>query len=143
MTVRKPEIVVELTRSSIDCESIWSNLSNVDAGAHNVFLGKTRRRTGEQVTKYLVYEAYDEMAKAELRKIAVDATERWSLLSLVIVHRLGRVGLDEASVAIGASAPHRKPVFEAVPWLLDELKKSVPIWKEEHWDSGDSQWVHS
>lgn len=136
------QIVVELVDTVIDVDPIWTVLSDLDAGAHSLFLGKTRRQTGDRQTQYLVYDAYRPMALAELRRLADVAVARWSLKRLVLIHRLGRVDLDQASIAIGASAGHRKAVFEAIPWLLDEIKTSVPIWKQENWIDGESQWVH-
>ena len=136
------EIYVAIVDTEIDAQSIWTRLSNVDAGAHNIFLGKTRRKTGDDYTEFLVYDAYRPMALSELEKLAQQAAVRWELSSLVVIHRLGRVNQDEASVAIGASSPHRKDVFLAVPWILEELKKTVPIWKQENWQDGRTEWVH-
>ena len=136
------DLHVSIVDTTIEVAPVWNILSNVDAGAHNVFLGKTRRKTGEELTDFLVYDAYRPMALSELERIARQASDRWDLTCLVIIHRLGRVGLDEASVAIGASSPHRKDVFMAVPWILEELKKTVPIWKQENWQDGRTEWVH-
>ena len=68
--------------------------------------------------------------------------ERWPLLAASIVHRLGRVDLLEVSVAIAVSAPHRQEAFQAGQWLIDELKRHVPIWKQEHRENGCSEWQH-
>jgi molybdopterin synthase catalytic subunit len=82
------------------------------------------------------------MAKTKLVELEADAIERWELTQICIVHRVGQVALSEASVAIAVSAPHREAAFEAGKWLIDTLKTVVPIWKQEHWSDGTSQWVH-
>ncbi|MEZ6089660.1 MAG: molybdenum cofactor biosynthesis protein MoaE [Pirellulaceae bacterium] len=134
--------LVKLVDEPIDIVAISETLSDYESGAHSLFLGTTRRTTQSRQTEYLVYDAYRPMAKSELSRLAGEAFERWSLKRLVIVHRLGRVDLGEASIAIGASAPHRKAVFESIPWLMDQIKSCVPIWKQENWSDGTSEWVH-
>lgn len=135
-------VVVELVDGPIESEPILESLSDLDAGAHSLFLGKTRRRTADKETDHLVYDAYRPMALAELRRLADAAADRWQLKRVVVIHRLGRVDLGEASIAIAASSGHRREVFEAIPWLLDEIKSDVPIWKQEHWSDGLTEWVH-
>jgi molybdopterin synthase catalytic subunit len=93
-------------------------------------------------TVTLDYEAYDEMAERKLAELETEARRRWPLVECQIVHRLGRVPLAEASVAIVVSTPHRADAFAAGQWLIDTLKQDVPIWKCEHWADGMSQWVH-
>lgn len=136
------QTLVEIIDSAIDDEHVWRLIADVDCGAQNVFLGTTRRLTRGEETRFLVYDAYRPMAQRELERLAFEAAKRWELRHLVIVHRLGKVALGEPSVAIGASSPHRKDVFEAIPWILEQLKKSVPIWKQENWADGSTQWVH-
>ena len=67
---------------------------------------------------------------------------QWPLVQCAMVHRIGPVGLGEASVAIAVSAAHRREAFEAGQWLIDTLKETVPIWKKENWADGSSEWVH-
>ncbi len=67
---------------------------------------------------------------------------QWPLVGCALVHRLGEVGLGEASVAVAVSSPHRRDAFAAAEWLMDRLKQEVPIWKQEHWADGSSEWVH-
>ena len=90
----------------------------------------------------LDYEGYPQMAEAELAKLESQARSRWPIDRVAIVHRLGRLELGEISVAIAVSCPHRKQAFEAGQFLIDELKVSVPIWKQENWDDGTTEWVH-
>jgi molybdopterin synthase catalytic subunit len=82
------------------------------------------------------------MAEKKLAELEATARQRWPILECAIVHRLGRVEIGEASVAIAVSSAHRQPAFEAGQWLIDTLKETVPIWKCEHWADGTTEWVH-
>ena len=82
------------------------------------------------------------MAVRKLEELEQQARQQWSLTEVTIVHRLGHLGIGEASVAIAVSAPHRKDAFTAGQWLIDTLKEIVPIWKKENWADGTSEWVH-
>ncbi|MEM1053983.1 MAG: molybdenum cofactor biosynthesis protein MoaE [Bacteroidota bacterium] len=110
-------------------------------GGTCLFLGTTRRWTGEDETPTLHYEAYREMAEAEVARLAEVARERWDLVRVVVVHRLGAVASGEASVLCAASSAHRAPAFEACRWLIDTLKSDVPIWKQEARADGTTAWV--
>ena len=107
-----------------------------------VFWGTTREFTGERQTVQLSYEAYPEMAQSQLEQLETQARERWPLEGCLIVHRLGEVGLGEPSVLIAVSSPHRRDAFEAAQWLMDRIKEDVPIWKQEHWADGRTEWIH-
>ena len=135
-------ISIALTDQPLDLSAIWELLADVDSGAHNVFVGRTRRITGDRETEYLVYESHQEMAEKQLQDLASDALAQWNLRRVVVVHRLGRVNLGEASVAIGVAAAHRESVFAATSFIIERLKQVVPIWKQEHWASGESEWMH-
>ena len=107
-----------------------------------MFLGTTREWTGENQTEFLEYDAYESMAISEIQKLADEALRRWPIQFVSIVHRLGRVDLSEASVAIVVSSPHRGPSFQAGEWLIDTLKECVPIWKKDCSATGHSTWLH-
>jgi molybdopterin synthase catalytic subunit len=107
-----------------------------------LFLGTTRELTGGRQTVTLDYECYEEMAQRKLAELEDQARQRWPILHCAIVHRLGRVDVGEASVAVAVSSAHRQPAFEAGQWLIDTLKVVVPIWKCEHWADGTTEWVH-
>jgi len=134
--------MVELTREAIDTAALLAKASRPEAGAIVLFLGTTREMTAGRRTATLDYEAYDEMAEKLLAELEIAARRRWPLVECLIVHRLGRVPLAEASVAIVVSTPHRADAFAAGQWLIDSLKRDVPIWKQEHWADGKSEWVH-
>ncbi|HMC11704.1 MAG TPA: molybdenum cofactor biosynthesis protein MoaE, partial [Pirellulaceae bacterium] len=90
----------------------------------------------------LDYECYPEMAQKKLGELEAEARSRWPLSGCSIIHRLGHLELGEASIAIAVSSPHRGDAFAAGQWLIDTIKQDVPIWKQENWADGISEWVH-
>ena len=134
--------MIKLTQDKIDVSTLLSEVSSTRAGAVLLFLGTTREFTDGKQTVTLDYEAYNDMAEKKLAELESAARERWELTECGIVHRLGNVPLGEASVAIAVSSAHRAVAFEAGRWLIDTLKLEVPIWKQEHWSDGTSEWVH-
>ncbi|NOY43724.1 MAG: molybdenum cofactor biosynthesis protein MoaE [Planctomycetes bacterium] len=134
--------MIQLTDQPIDSTSLLAQAHSPDAGAIVLFLGTTRRLTNGRETRTLFYDAYEEMARKELANLEAEARERWALTECTIVHRLGEVPLGESSVAIVAASAHRRAAFEAGQWLIDALKERVPIWKQEHWADGTTDWVH-
>ena len=101
------------------------------AGGVCLFTGVVRRWTGDVETARLGYEAYEKMAFAELERLAANASERWPVVRLVLLHRVGEVIAGEASVIVGVACPHRADAFDACRWLIDTLKAEVPIWKDQ------------
>ena len=134
--------MIKLTENPIDATALLQTAQQPEAGAVVLFLGITRQFTQGRETKSLSYEAYREMAVKELERLEQQARDRWPLVDCSIVHRLGEVPLAEATVAIAVSSPHRGDAFEAGRWLIDTLKETVPIWKQERWADGDAEWVH-
>jgi molybdopterin synthase catalytic subunit len=134
--------MIQLTREPIDSAALVARAQSPAAGAVLLFLGCTRQHTAGRETTELTYDAYAEMADKELASLESQARERWGLVECLIVHRLGTVPLGEASVAIVVASAHRRPAFKAGEWLIDTLKERVPIWKQEHWADGMSEWVH-
>ena len=134
--------MIQITHQPIDTQAVLESVRSEQAGAAVLFLGTTREWTEGRRTLWLDYECYESMAIAELEKLEEEARQRWTLQACTIVHRLGRVDLAEASVAVAVSTGHRRDAFEAGQWLIDRLKEVVPIWKQEHWDDGSTEWVH-
>ena len=134
--------MIQLTDKPIDTQRLLQLAQQPEAGAVLLFLGTTRQFTDERETVELQYDAYRDMAMRELEKLEREARRRWPIVECGIVHRLGLVPLAEASVAIVVSSPHRDEAFAAGRWLIDALKESVPIWKQEHWADGAVEWVH-
>lgn len=139
----KPEaIVVELTNDPIDSQALVDRVSTPSCGAVCLFLGTVREFTHDKRTTHLVYEAYPEMALKQMRAILEEAAARWPIPRLGVIHRLGPLGLGEVSIAVAVATPHRGESFEACRWIMDTLKERVPIWKQEHWSDGTTEWVH-
>ena len=134
--------MISLTFSPIDPSAVLAQVASNDAGAVVLFLGTTREFTKGRQTESLDYECYPQMAEAKLAELESRAREKWPLVHVVIVHRLGHLELGEASIAIAVSSPHRQAAFEAGKWLIDTIKEDVPIWKQENWADGTSEWVH-
>ena len=134
--------MIELTEQPIDTQQVLRRVSSTQAGAVVLFLGTTREFTRGRQTLSLNYECYAGMAEKKLAELEARAHQRWPLVATAIVHRIGHLGLGEASVAIGVSSAHRQNAFEAGQWLIDTLKEVVPIWKQEKWADGTTEWVH-
>lgn len=140
--MQNAKTLTRIVDTLIDQQYLAEFLDHPDAGAHGWFIGVTRRTTGQRITSHLSYEAHVPMARLELDKLATDAVKRFDLLSLVIVHRLGEVPIGEASVVVGCSSGHRGETFDALRWIMDTLKKEIPIWKRESYADGSKEWVH-
>lgn len=141
------ERMIKITGESIDLTALLPLVSHPDCGAQVMFVGTTRRWTGEIETAFLEYEAYEHLALVKMNELEESARRRWPLKEVVMVHRVGRVEVAEPSVAVLVASPHRAEAFEAAKWLIDELKHHVPIWKQEHYvqvcsDQQSSEWIH-
>jgi molybdopterin synthase catalytic subunit len=134
--------MISLTPQPIDPADVLAQVASHDAGAVVLFLGTTREFTRGRRTASLDYECYPEMAESKLAELEAEARSRWPLTGCSIVHRLGHLALGEASIAIAVSSPHRHDAFAAGQWLIDTIKEVVPIWKQENWADGTSEWVH-
>jgi molybdopterin synthase catalytic subunit len=133
---------VQLTHAPIEIQPLRAYLEDQHVGAHAWFEGVTRRFGQGRETVRLSYESFQPMALKELHLIADETAVEFGLTHLLIVHRLGEVPAGEASLIVGCSSPHRASVFSAIPRVVDRLKKDVPIWKQEHFADGSSEWVH-
>jgi molybdopterin synthase catalytic subunit len=135
---------IQLHEEPIDVGPVVEFVSAPAAGGIDVFLGCTRAETSADGRRLVAldYEAYAAMALNEMRALAAQAREQWSVVRLAILHRTGRVELGKASVIIAVATPHRADAFAACRWVIDALKERVPIWKREVWDDGTGTWVH-
>lgn len=132
----------EIVRQPIDLAAVVAAVADPATGATVTFVGTTRDHNDGRRVVRLEYEAYPEMALAEMYKIGAAAQQRWPIAGLAIVHRIGVVPLGEASVVIAASAGHRDAAFAACRFAIDRLKAVVPIWKKEHFEGG-AIWIGS
>jgi molybdopterin synthase catalytic subunit len=126
----------DLTREPIDGGLIAAAARQGEDGAVVVFDGMVRNHTRGRQTVYLDYEAYEEMAARQLDELASAAREQFGVRHVTIVHRLGRLQVGETSVLIVVASAHRGQAFDACRWLIDTLKKTVPIWKKETFADG-------
>jgi molybdopterin synthase catalytic subunit len=128
-------MTVRLVRDPIDLAALQA-VTPAD-GALCLFVGVVRDHNGGRRVLRLEYEAYEEMALLLMEKIAAEARERWRITEVRIVHRLGRLEVGEASVAVAVASPHRREAFEACRYAIDTLKAGVPIWKKEFYADGE------
>jgi molybdopterin synthase catalytic subunit len=105
-------------------------------GAVCVFDGIVRDNTRGRQTLYLDYEAYRDMALEQMQRLAAEAKEKFGVRQVSVLHRLGRLQVGETSVLIVVASAHRAAAFDACRWLIDTLKKTVPIWKRETFADG-------
>lgn len=127
---------VALTRERIDSDSLVAGLKRGADGAVVVFDGIVRDNSRGRRTLYLVYEAYEEMALKQMRTLVDKAIKDFEIRDIRLVHRLGQLAVGETSVLIAVASAHRAAAFDACRWLIDTLKKTVPIWKKEHFEDG-------
>jgi molybdopterin synthase catalytic subunit len=130
----------ELTTEPIDVGAVARRVVLPECGATVTLDGYAREWTRGRQTLYLIYEAYEPMARREMERLGRDAHQRFEIAHIGIVHRLGRLEIGETSVVIAVSAPHRRAAFEACEWAIRDLKRSVPIWKKEVFEDGEV-WV--
>jgi molybdopterin synthase catalytic subunit len=129
-------IDVRLTRDPIDAGSLVASAKCGEDGAVVVFDGIVRNNSRGRQTIYLDYEAYEEMATRQMNDLAREAITRFGVRHVTVVHRLGRLHVGETSVLIVVASAHRSQAYEASRWLIDTLKKTVPIWKKETFVDG-------
>jgi molybdopterin synthase catalytic subunit/molybdopterin converting factor small subunit len=131
-----PAAPVHLTREPIDADAIVRHLKAGPDGAVCVFDGIVRDNTRGRATLHLDYEAYEEMALRQMRLLRAEAIEHFGVREVAIAHRLGRLTVGETSVLIAVASAHRGAAFDACRWVIDTLKKTVPIWKREQFADG-------
>jgi molybdopterin synthase catalytic subunit/molybdopterin converting factor small subunit len=125
-----------IVREVIETASILKSIKRPEDGAAAVFEGMVRNHTRGRRTLYLDYEAYEEMALKQMEELAERALAEFKIRDVAIVHRLGRLEIGETSVLIVVASAHRAAAFDACRWLIDTLKRTVPIWKKEHFEDG-------
>jgi molybdopterin synthase catalytic subunit len=134
-----------VTSERLDLAALVGLVADAEAGAVATFLGTSRRTSSnaanvEKPVETLWYEAYSPMAVRRLREIGDDAMRRFAVTRVAAWHRTGEVPVGEASVAIAVSAPHRAAAFEACRFVIEEIKRCVPVWKRERFADGE-EWV--
>ena len=127
---------IRIVHERIDTEAVVGRLKQPADGAAVIFEGVVRDNTRGRRTLYLDYEAYEAMALKQMESLALEARSRFAVRGVSIIHRLGRLEIGETSVLIVVAAAHRGAAFEACRWMIDTLKKTVPIWKKEYFVDG-------
>jgi molybdopterin synthase catalytic subunit len=125
-----------IRRDPIDTQQVLDGIKRGEDGAVLVFEGIVRNQTRGCKTLYLDYEAYEEMALSQMEALAEQALKQFQIRDVALVHRLGRLEIGETSVLIVVASAHRAATFEACRWLIDTLKRTVPIWKKEYFEDG-------
>jgi len=127
---------VSIVRDPIDTQGVLQRIKRSEDGAAVVFEGIVRNHTRGRRTLYLDYEAYEEMALRRMEGLAEQALKQFQVREVALVHRLGRLEIGETSVLIIVASAHRAEAFDACRWLIDQLKRTVPIWKKEYFEDG-------
>jgi len=132
---------VAIRSEALDPGALLAEVSDPRAGASALFVGTVRDHApGKEGVTHLFYEVYVEQVEAKIAEIVTEAVDRWPLCAAVVEHRSGRVEVEEPSVVVAVSSPHRGDAFEAARFLIDSLKERAPIWKQEHW-AGGVEWI--
>ncbi len=137
---RTETLRVAITDKRIDVDALHAEVADAGAGATLAFVGTVRNEKQQRRVTHIDYEAYETMALRRLHAIASEITRRWPVRRVVMVHRVGRLVVGDASIAIVLSTPHRAEGFEALRFAIESVKQDVPIWKKEHFEDG-AVWV--
>ena len=133
-------MLIRVTPDVLQTDEAIASVASAGAGAINVFLGVVRNNNLGRTVSYLEYDAYPAMAEKVMRELAEEARERFGLEAAAVLHRTGRLEIGEASLLVAVSCGHRAESFEATHWLVNEIKKKVPVWKKEVWEDGE-EWI--
>lgn len=131
---------IKLTHEVLSVEEATALVTHPSCGAVSLFIGTTRDNFEGKDVVQLAYEAYEEMADKEMRKLCAEARGKWNLKHIALHHRLGLVPVTESSIIVAVSSEHRRESLDAVSFLIDSLKAKVPIWKKELYHDGSSDW---
>jgi molybdopterin synthase catalytic subunit len=132
---------VAIVSRPIDAAALIAAVASDAHGATSLFLGTVREVNDGRAVTGMDYTAYDAMASRELEKIAHEAVERFDGVAIAVEHRVGTLALGDVSVAIAAAHAHRANALDATRFVIEQLKKRVPIWKREHYTDGTREWL--
>jgi molybdopterin synthase catalytic subunit len=130
------------SRVPIDVSALRAALADPACGGYAAFEGWVRDHNDGQRVRHLEYEAYEALALREAERIVGEAVARFRIAHAACAHRVGDLAVGELAVWVGVSAAHRDEAFRACRYIIDEIKQRLPIWKKEHYASGDSGWVN-
>jgi len=133
-------MLIRVTGEVLKPEEAIAAVESPASGAINLFLGVVRDNNLGRNVGYLEYDAYPAMAERVMSELAEEAKERFGLEDCAVLHRTGRLEIGETSLLVAVASGHRAESFEAGHWLVNEIKKKVPVWKKEVWDDGEA-WI--
>jgi len=131
-----------LAEVAFDIAALRATLLDDRAGGYASFEGWVRDRNDGREVSGLRYEAYPALAEREGERIIAEALEKFDIVRVACVHRIGELAIGDLAVWVGVSAAHRGAAFDACRYVIDEVKSRVPIWKHEHYRQGDAGWLH-
>lgn len=129
-----------MTASRLDHTALCRAVSSPKHGALATFVGTVRAVHAGRRVRAVSYDCFVPLAQKELALIAANAEKRWPV-RVAVAHRTGRLKVGEASVSIAAASAHRAEAFEACRFVIEEIKRRVPVWKKEHYETGDGRWL--
>ena len=132
---------IAIVQATIDPAAVLALVGNPGDGAVLLFLGTVRDHADGRPVGGLRYEVYQDMAEKELSAIAAEAGRRLGTDRVAVVHRVGDLSVGEVSVAIAVSSPHREEAYRASRFIIEEIKKRLPVWKHEQYEDGEAVWV--
>ena len=130
-----------ITEKPLELEKLLQETEDPGSGGLVIFCGTVRNENDGKRVRAITYEAHVPLAEKVLREIEEEALSRFDVRRCRIQHRVGRLQLSEASVIVVVRAAHRAEAFEAARYAIDELKQRAPIWKEEHYETGESRFL--
>jgi molybdopterin synthase catalytic subunit len=132
----------QLSQAPIDAAALVREIEHAHAGACVAFEGRVRDHNAGRAVSRLDYQAYAPLALSEGERILVEARKQFPIVDVRCVHRIGTLVIGDLAVWVGVTAVHRDAAFAACRYVIDEVKKRVPIWKNEHYTDGESGWLH-
>lgn len=133
-------MLVRITEDVLDPAEAIAAVADPAAGAIDVFMGVVRNSNMGRDVAYLEYDAYPPMGEKLMAELAQEAIEEYGLRKVAIMHRIGRLEIGETSLLIALSSGHRSEAFAGGKWLVDEVKRRLPVWKKEVWSDGE-EWI--
>ena len=130
-----------LVSRAIDISALIAEVADISAGATAAFVGSVREVNDGKAVSGIDYSAYAVMAERELLRIAQEAARQFAPLRIVVEHRVGSLALGDVSVGIATAHAHRGPAIDGMRFVIEEIKRRVPIWKREHYTDGTREWV--
>ena len=131
---------VSITREPIDIMALRQRAMHPQAGAVLIFCGDIRNHSDNQSVDKLEYESHESMALNQMNQVVEEASHQWPMHYVEVIHRLGTMEIMECSIAIAVSTSHRADAYEASRFIIDTVKRSVPIWKKEYFSDGQTSW---